>query len=250
MIKFKDLPIRETATIMKGQFEQVKLLYEQNPQLAGELAISMMEQALCLDYSCTDFTIQLVLKNYEELVEKKAVKYDAKKFAAEEAKKDALRPIADRLRLGMTQVQIMKGLNMPKSTVNDKVKKIRECYPELLRNPENPTDPENEVSDFLDPDGSEEISGNPANMADFIENKRNPENPENPEYVNVNVNDNVNVTRVSSNEETLDTISLEELNRMGATFELEGDIATFTTGKRMRVIGIETKKREDGSWDF
>ena len=250
MIEFKDLPIRDTASIMKGQFEQVKMLYKSNPQLAGELAISMMEQALCLDYSSTDFTIQLVLKNYENIVEKNADRYDAKKFAAEEAKKDALRPIADRLRLGMSQVQIMKELGMPKSTVNDKVKKIREKYPELLRNPENPADPENENSDFLDPDESEEISGNPENIADFIENKRNPENPKNPEYVNVNVNDNVNVTRVSSNEEILETISLEELNRMGAIFELDGDIATFTTGKQMRVIGLETKKREDGSWDF
>lgn len=247
MIEFKDLPIRDTASIMKGQFEQVKMLYKSNPQLAGELAISMMEQALCLDYSSTDFTIQLVLKNYENIVEKNADRYDAKKFAAEEAKKDALRPIADRLRLGMTQVQISKELGIPKSTVGDRVKKIREKYPELLRNPEIPTDPENEVSDFLDPDGSEEISGNPENIADFIENKRNPENPENPKYVNVNVNDNVNVTRVSSNEETLETISLEELNRMGAIFELDGDIVTFTTGKQMRV---ETKKREDGSWDF
>ena len=250
MIEFKDLPIRDTASIMKGQFEQVKMLYKSNPQLAGELAISMMEQALCLDYSSTDFTIQLVLKNYENIVEKNADRYDAKKFAAEEAKKDALRPIADRLRLGMSQVQIMKELGMPKSTVNDKVKKIREKYPELLQNPENPVDPENENSDFLDPDGSEEISGNPENMADFIENKRNPENPENPEYVNVNVNDNVNVTRVSSNEETLETISLEELNRMGAVYTLDGDIATFTTGRQMKVIGLETKKREDGSWDF
>ena len=236
MIEFKDLPIRDTASIMKGQFEQVKMLYKSNPQLAGELAISMMEQALCLDYSSTDFTIQLVLKNYENIVEKKAEKYDAKKFAAEEAKKDALRPIADRLRLGMTQVQISKELGIPKSTVGDRVKKIREKYPELLRNPENPLDPENEVSDFLDPDGSEEISGNPENMADFTENKRNPENPENPDHVNVNVNDNVNVTRVSSNEETLETISLEELNRIGAEYTLDDEgVATFSTGYKVKV---------------
>ena len=52
---------------------------------------------------------------------------------------------------------------------------------------------------------------------------------------NVNDNDNVNVTRVFPSENTLETISLEELNRMGAMFELDGDIATFTTGKRMRV---------------
>lgn len=236
MIEFKDLPIRDTASIMKGQFEQVKMLYKSNPQLAGELAISMMEQALCLDYSSTDFTIQLVLKNYENIVEKKAEKYDAKKFAAEEAKKDALRPIADRLRLGMTQVQISKELGIPKSTVGDRVKKIREKYPELLQNPENPADPENENSDFLDPDGSEEISGNPENMADFTENKRNPENPKNPDHVNVNVNVNDNVTRVSSNEETLETISLEELNRMGAEYTLDDEgVATFSTGYKVRV---------------
>ena len=236
MIEFKNLPIRDTASIMKGQFEQVKLLYKTNPQLAGELAISMMEQALCLDYSSTDFTIQLVLKNYEQLVERKAEKYDAKKFAVEEAKKDALRPIAERLRLGMTQVDIGKELGIPKSTVSDRVKKIRENYPELLLNPEIPTDPENDVSDFLDPDGSEKISGNPEKLADLIENKLEPENPENPEYVNVNVNvnDNVNASRPSSYEEVLPTISLEELNRMGARFN-------YVTGSVIEIQG--TKKR-------
>ena len=239
MIEFKNLPIRETASIMKGQFEQVKLLYQENPALAGELAISMMEQALCLDYSSTDFTIQLVLKNYENIVEKKAEKYDAKKLAAEEAKKDALRPIAERLRGGMTQVQIMKELNIPRSTLNDKVQKIRTKYPELLENPENPTDPETNSSDLLDSeksDGSEIITGNPEKEADLLETVQNPENPKNPDYVNVNVNvnDNVNVTPISSNEEIVGTISLTELNRMGARF-------TYVSGSVVEIEG--TKKR-------
>ena len=183
MIEFKDLPIRDTASIVKGQFEQVKMLYAKNPELAGELAISILEQALCLDYSNTDFTIQLVLKNYENLVGKNAEKYDAKKFAAEEAKKDALRPIANLLRAGMSQVQIMKALNMPKSTVNDRVKKIRTCYPELL---ENPADPENYISDLSDPEKKTDFLG-----------VKNPENPKNPDHVNVNVNVNDNVSRTS-----------------------------------------------------
>ena len=116
MIEFKDLPIRETASIMKGQFEQVKMLYQENPALAGELAISMMEQALCLDYSSTDFMVQLILKNYENIVEKKAEKYDAKKFASMEAKKDQLRPIAKMLSEGKTQKEISRILNIPKKS--------------------------------------------------------------------------------------------------------------------------------------
>lgn len=244
MIEFKDLPIRDTASIMKGQFEQVKLLYAQNPVLAGELAISMMEQALCLDYSCTDFTVQLVLKNYENLVEKKAEKYDARKNAAVEAQKDALRPIAELLLQGKTQIAIAKELGIPKSTINDRVKKIRSEFPELLQNPINPDEYEKSEPDYTDSeksDGSEIITGNPEKEADLLETVQNPENPENPNYVNVNVNvnDNVNVnlTRVSSNEETLETISLSELNRMGASYKnVGGGVIEFSTGKRMKVI--------------
>jgi hypothetical protein len=244
MIEFKDLPIRETASIMKGQFEQVKLLYAQNPVLAGELAISMMEQALCLDYSCTDFTVQLVLKNYENLVEKKAEKYDARKNAAVEAQKDALRPIAELLLQGKTQIAIAKELGIPKSTINDRVKKIRSEFPELLQNPVNPDEYEKSEPDYMDSEksgGSEIITGNPEKEADLLETVQNPENPENPDYVNVNVNVNdnvyVNETRVSSNEETLETISLSELNRMGASYKnVGGGVIEFSTGKKMKVI--------------
>lgn len=244
MIEFKDLPIRETASIMKGQFEQVKLLYAQNPVLAGELAISMMEQALCLDYSCTDFTVQLVLKNYENLVEKKAEKYDARKNAAVEAQKDALRPIAELLLQGKTQIAIAKELGIPKSTINDRVRKIRSEFPELLQNPVNPDEYEKSEPDYMDSEksgGSEIITGNPEKEADLLETVQNPENPKNPDYVNVNVNVNdnvyVNETRVSSNEETLETISLSELNRMGATYKNIGSgIIEFPTGKKMKLV--------------
>ena len=54
---------------------------------------------------------------------------------------------------------------------------------------------------------------------------------------NDNVNDNVNITRVSSNEETLETISLSELNRMGASYKnVGGGVIEFSTGKKMKVI--------------
>ena len=257
MIEFKDLPIRETASIMKGQFEQVKLLYAQNPVLAGELAISMMEQALCLDYSCTDFTVQLVLKNYENLVEKKAEKYDARKNAAVEAQKDALRPIAELLLQGKSQVAISKELSIPRSTLNDRVKKIRSEFPELLQNPVNPDEYEKSEPDCMDSEksgGSEIITGNPEKEADLLEIVQNPENPENPDYVNVNVNvnvnDNVNIGRPSPVGEALPMISLEELNQMGASFEMdENGIATFSTGKKVQVVQ-KVEQREDGSWAF
>lgn len=235
MIEFKDLPIRETASIMKGQFEQVKLLYAQDPVLAGELAISMMEQALCLDYSCTNFTVQLVLKNYENLVEKKAEKYDAKKYAALEAQKDSLRPIAEMLKQGKTQVVIGKELGIARSTLSDKVRKIRTEFPELLVDPENPGE-----SEIIQPDsiGSDDLSEFPEKTPDLIETERIPENPENPDHVNVNVNVNVNdnVSRVSSNEETLPLISRQALNQMGATYkDLGNGVIETATGKKMKL---------------
>ena len=244
MIVFKDLPVRETASIMKGQFEQIKMLYQNNPELAGELAISMIEQALCLDYSSTDFTIQLILKNYENIVEKKAEKYDAKKLAAIEAQKDALRPIAQMLREGKSQVYISKSLGIPTSTLNDKVRKIRTNFPDLLEIP----DPEKSgkfESDLSDSDESGNLSEYPVKKADF-EGVKNPENPENPDHVNVNVNVNVNDFSSSHNEEEKEEfsadaensrVSLTELRNMGARFKwIDGETVRIEdTGKLVKV---------------
>jgi hypothetical protein len=175
------------------------------------------------------------LKNYEKIMAKNAEKYDTKKFTAIEAKKDTLRPIADRLRAGMTQTQISKELKIPSSTLSDKVKKIRAQFPELL---EIPPDPDFLISDGPDSDGifrnPNENPGNPEKNPDLEQIPENPVFPENPVHVNVNVNVNDNVTPNSSYEEIVGTISLEELNRMGARF-------TYVTDTVVEIEG--TKKR-------
>ena len=68
------------------------------------------------------------------------------------------------------------------------------------------------------------------------ENKTNGYEVEKP---NVNVNDNVNVNVNNSDlscDKSLETISLEELNRMGAEYTLDDEgVATFSTGYKVRV---------------
>ena len=272
--KFNNVEMRDTAIIYSSNLEQIKEYYSIDPNSAGELAISIIEVALTGQMSTTNPIVKMALANYKDVAGKNGVKYDKRVEAKKEARieKLQLRPIAKMYLEGMSQKAIAKALGKGESTISDNLKIIRSDFPELLqRNPENSTDLD-ELGELLlenNPENSAELgefsnelpncvinsenSVKSGKLGEFENIQRNPENSENSEHVNdnvnvnENVNENVNVTRVSSNEETLETISLEELNRMGAKFELDGDIATFTTGKRMRV---ETKKREDGTWDF
>lgn len=65
---------------------------------------------------------------------------------------------------------------------------------------------------------------------------KNPKNPKNPNYVNVNVNDNVNVSPSSSIDEEVDSISLEEVKSLGCRYKVEGMYIIFLdTNKKMKL---------------
>ena len=135
MIKqFKNNPVRETGVINKGMFEQVKLLHGQDPRAAGELAISLMEMILTSDFSSDDFMVKFAMANHSIVAEKNREKYDKKVEASREARIENLKlvEIAEMLAAGMKQVEIAAKLGESKQVISNRVKTLRENYPEIL----------------------------------------------------------------------------------------------------------------------
>ena len=131
--KFKENPIRATGVINRGMFEQVKMLYMQNPAAGGELAISLMEQVLTGDHSSDDFMVEFAIANHKETIERNQTRYDASREAKHEAIEDSLREIAELYNQGFKQAEIARKLKMTASNVSKKVSKIRKEFPNLLK---------------------------------------------------------------------------------------------------------------------
>lgn len=130
--KFKDNEVRATGIINRGMFEQVKMLYLQDPAAGGELAVSLMEQVLTGDHSSDDFMVKFAIANHQETIARSQERYDASKEARHDAVEAGLREIADMLKSGMKQVDIARKLNISTSNLSKKVSKIRKEFPSLL----------------------------------------------------------------------------------------------------------------------
>ena len=133
--KFKENEARKSALIYLSNFEQVKELYEDDKEMAGELAISILEMALTGEISSNNKIIKLMLKNFEVSAEKNKQKYEAKErnTKQENAEKYNLYEIAEMLNEGKTQAEIADALGISRQTVNRRLNEmIRVNYPELL----------------------------------------------------------------------------------------------------------------------
>ena len=133
--KFKENEARKSALIYLSNFEQVKELYEDDKEMAGELAISILEMALTGEISSNDKMIRLMLKNFEVSAEKNKQKYEARErnTKQEKAEKYKLYEIAEMLNEGKTQAEIADALGISRQTVNRRLNEmIRVNYPELL----------------------------------------------------------------------------------------------------------------------
>lgn len=133
--KFKNNGARKSALIYLSNFEQVKELYEDDKEMAGELAISIMEMALTGEISSNNKIIRLMLKNFEVSAEKNKQKYEARErnTKQETAEKYKLYEIAEMLNEGKTQAEIAIALGISRQTVNRRLNEmIRVNYPELL----------------------------------------------------------------------------------------------------------------------
>lgn len=182
--KFKNNEARKSALIYLSNFEQVKELYEDDKEMAGELAISIMEMALTGEISSNNKIIRLMLKNFEVSAEKNKQKYEARErnTKQETAEKYKLYEIAEMLNEGKTQAEIAIALDISRQTVNRRLNEmIRINYPELLcsdgrmsndvkqcKNNDNDNESDNGNGNVLENSTSYEVSS-PASSNDETE---------------------------------------------------------------------------------
>ena len=65
--EFKNTPIKDSSIVFRTSFEKVRELYPEYPELAAELAMSVLELSLTGDFSSDkslDFLIQKRWKSY------------------------------------------------------------------------------------------------------------------------------------------------------------------------------------------
>ena len=136
MIKgFKEKENRDSAIIYNSTFEQIKKLYEKNPEQAGELAISAIELALTGGISSDDFMIELMLENIKVVNQRNSNNWQ-RKVESQKQKRIAeqqLDIIADLYLQGMKQKDIALKIGTTPQTVSNRLATIRTDYPELLK---------------------------------------------------------------------------------------------------------------------
>lgn len=132
--QFKDNEIRNTGVIYSSVLEQIKSLYEFDPEQAGELAISAIELILTGDISSDDINIKVMLAPIKKLNEMNVSKYD-NKVENQRQKKIAemkLDMIAELWNSGLKQREIGERLGLSQQTVSYRIDVIKKKYPELL----------------------------------------------------------------------------------------------------------------------
>ena len=132
--QFKDLEMRKSGLIYNGTFEQIKKLYEVDPEKAGELAISAIEFVLCGDISSDDMMVSLMLEPIRPINESNSIKYDQKVESARQKKitEQKLDLIADLSKKGFRQREIADRLGLTQQMVSYRLGVIKSSYPELL----------------------------------------------------------------------------------------------------------------------
>ena len=132
--EFKDMPIRQSGIVYNGVLEQIKKLYQVNPDLAGELAISAIELVLTGEISSDDTMVELMLEPTRIMVQSNQDKYDQKVEATKSKKmvEQKLDQIAEMIRGGMKQKQIAERLGLTQQVVSYRLGVIKRDYPELL----------------------------------------------------------------------------------------------------------------------
>ena len=147
---FKNNQARDSAVIYNSTFEQIKKLYQQNPQQAGELAISAIELALTGEISSDDFMIELLLENIKVVNEKNAAKYNRKVESQKQKKieEQKLELIAELYLRGMKQKDIAVKVGTTPQTISNRIALIRTEFPELLE--KNQVNQENQVNQAYD----------------------------------------------------------------------------------------------------
>lgn len=181
--KLKENEMRPSAVIFQSTLEQIRKIYPTNPQLAAELAIATIEMALTGETSSDDLMIEAMLAHFKHSSSSNAIRYDKRKENTKQTyiTKNKLDEIAELYNQGYKQIEIANKLNIPKSTIHDKIVKIKEDFPELLSGNIKKSGKEIPDSDgFKQEADNSEISKNPGET-EFEPNSKNPGDSKNPE---------------------------------------------------------------------
>ena len=137
--QFKEMEMRNSGVIYSSTLEQIKKLYEADPDRAGELAISAIELVLCGDVSSDDMMVSLLLEPMRKINENNQVRYEAKIEGAKAKKMVDMRldKIAELVNAGLKQKEIGERLGMSQQTVSYRLGLIKTNYPELLNRSTN-----------------------------------------------------------------------------------------------------------------
>ena len=132
---FKDNEMKKSGLIYNSTMDQIKIIYAENPELAGELAISAIELVLTGDISSTNPMIKAMLATTRAVNESNQEKYERK---VENTKNknivdQKLDQIAALHNDGFTQKQIGERLGLSQQVVSYRINTIRTKYPELLQ---------------------------------------------------------------------------------------------------------------------
>ena len=132
---FKENEMRNSGVVYNSVFEQIKQLYEVDPEKAGELAISAIELVLTGDISSDDMMINMLLTPIKKINENNQIKYDNKVENQRQKKliEMKLDKIADLANRGYKQRQIGEKLNLSQQMVSYRMNVIKQNYPELLK---------------------------------------------------------------------------------------------------------------------
>ena len=115
--------------------DQIKMLYNVNRELAGELAISAIELLLCGDVSSDDPMIKVMLTPSKVVRDRDKQKHDLKVENAKLKKinDQKLDLIAELYNQGFTQARIGERLGLTQQTVSNRMGIIRAEFPHLLQ---------------------------------------------------------------------------------------------------------------------
>ena len=133
---FNEVPVRQSGIIFSSMFDQIKKMYEVDPDTAGELAISAIELVLTGQISSDNPMIDMMLTPARVINENNVQKYEVKKESAKAKKiKDMkLQEIADMFfKRGIKQKEIAERLGLTQQTVSYRISAIRTTYPELMQ---------------------------------------------------------------------------------------------------------------------
>lgn len=135
MIQKLKEPNRSTGVIYESIYNQIRMIHDKDPALAGELALSAIELILSGETSTDNDYIKIVLEGIKPIVSKAKERYDktVEIRKEEKIKKYQLAEIAALIRQGWTQNRIAEKLGLSRQTLSHRINKILKVeFPELL----------------------------------------------------------------------------------------------------------------------